>query len=134
MTIKELKKYNLVNDIYHRLFGLSGSISGRDGSGNYFNKYSYDVSYGDAPTLDITKTSGNLDFTVKTFQSRSENIYFYVGLYDYERREDIPAGYFYIKDNHGRINRDHTRVLYDIIDAGTDITESIFDCMNKSEV
>lgn len=107
------KTINPVENIYKNLFCLKKS------------KWGFDV---DARGVDIdpAETSRNLDFKISTFQSRSENIYFNVFLYDYETKKDYFIGYFYIKDNNGIINAEHLQALAEIIAAGNIETENIF--------
>lgn len=129
MTNKELKNYDLIFEIYEKLFG-------------YFNGYKIEKEIGldvlpqaDAfrEKIDITQTSGNLDFKVSTYQSRGENIYFNISLYDYEKKTEHKAGYFYIKNNTGTIGLNETKALFYIMQAGNDITEKIFEEIQKGQ-
>lgn len=117
---KKVKKnhLNIVNQIDDILF-------------NYFNgrlkgAFSYDILPGEAVDIDLTQTSYNLDFKVSTYQSKSENIYFYISLFDYETKKEYNAGYFYIKNYTGVIDKESCLALYEIISEGNNITESIF--------
>ena len=116
---KKPNNHNIVNEIYVILFGLNGI---------YRTEFNFDVS-SRGLDFDINQTSHNLDFSVSTFQTRSENVYFNCFLYDYETKERHDIGYFYIKDNNGLISADHLKALYLIIQTGTIITEKIFNNM-----
>lgn len=87
---------------------------------------SFDLSWNNEKEIDLTQTSYNLDFKVSTFQSRSENIYFNISLFDYETKKEIDAGYYYIKNHTGIIGALETEALLDIIEAGTEITNKIY--------
>jgi len=87
---------------------------------------SFDLSWNNEKDIDLTQTSYNLDFKVSTFQSRSENIYFNISLFDYETKKEIDAGYYYIKNYTGIIGTLETKALLDIIEAGTEITNKIY--------
>lgn len=115
MEAKQLKKYNIIQDIWSELFGYHGRHK------------QLDVSYGDDQILDLTETSGDLDFKVTTQQTRSENVYFQVNLYDYRKKQDIYAGYFYIKNYTGLIGSDELKALNLIMQAGNKRTEAIFE-------
>lgn len=118
MEKKELKKYNIVENIWKDLFG-------------YHNKYNIEselnIDIGShGLEIDLTKTSCNLDFKVSTYQSKSENIYFNVSLYDYETKETTNAGYFYIKNYHGEVSENDLKALFYIMQAGNKLTNDIF--------
>ena len=121
MDKKQLKKYNIVNNIYFELFGRSNNYRIENICGGCF-----DVSFCQDQEIDITKTSFNLDFVVKTFQSRGENIYFNIILFDYETKIEYFAGCFYIKDNRGMINNNHLQALSYIIESGNQKTAEIY--------
>ena len=118
MTKKELNKYNIVQEIHKELFGLKAP---------YRNKFNFDISYNGDQVIDITQTSGNLDFKISTYQSRSENVYFNVSLYDYNTNKEINAGYFYIKNYTGEIGPEELQALALIIEAANQITATIFE-------
>lgn len=118
MTKKELKKYNIVQEIHNELFGLKAP---------YRNKFNFDVDYNGDQVIDITQTSGNLDFKISTYQSRSENVYFNVSIYDYNSNKEINAGYFYIKNYTGVIGPEELQALALIMEAANKITENIFE-------
>ena len=105
--------FNIVDKIYfdHFSFNKSG--------------LPYDVG-GSGINFDYTQTSGNIDMQVKTNQSRSENIYFEVSIFDYDTKRSYNVGYFYIKDNNGVISADHLKALAIIISAGNEITADIW--------
>lgn len=118
-----LKKFDLVSEIYARLFG-------------YFNGYKIEKELntdvcpaceGNREKIDITKTSGNLDFKVSTYQSKDENVYFNISLFDYDTKEDHHTGYFYIKNYTGEIGETELKALSYIIKAGNQITSEIFE-------
>lgn len=120
---KNLKKFDLISEIYGRLFG-------------YFNGYEIEKELnteinpaceGNREKVDITKTSGNLDFKVSTYQSMGENVYFNISLFDYDTKEDHPTGYFYIKNYTGEIGETELKALSYIIKAGNQITKEIFE-------
>jgi hypothetical protein len=81
----------------------------------------------DGPTLDITETSGNLDIKFETYQTHFENIYYYITIYDYNKKEETKAGYLYLKHNGGVIDADAIQVLYKAIQAANEITTDIFE-------
>ena len=116
MEKKELKKYNIVQDIWSELFGYYGT-----------HKADFDVSYGDEQILNLTETSGDFDFKVTTQQTRSENVYFQVNLYDYRKKQDIYAGFFYIKNYTGLIGSEELKALNLIMQAGNERTQQIFE-------
>lgn len=115
MEAKQLKKYNIVQDIWSELFGYHGRHK------------DIDVSYGGDKEIDLTETSGDLDFKVSTFQSRGENVYFNISLFDYDTKEERPTGYFYIKNYTGEIGENELKALSYIIKAGNQITKEIFE-------
>jgi len=88
--------------------------------------YGVDLNYIWDVEIDLTQTSYNLDFKVSTYQSRNENIYFYISLYDYETKKEFAAGYYYIKNYTGTIGSLETIALLDIIEAGTKLTHTIY--------
>lgn len=105
-----VKKYNIISEIYKKLF---------------LNNPAVDIGTNEE-NIDLTNTSYDLDFKVSTFQSRGENVYFNVSLYDYRKKEDHPAGYFYIKNYTGEISFIECKILSDIIQAGNELTTEIF--------
>ena len=86
----------------------------------------FDVSYSHEKEINLEETSKNLDFKVSTFQSKCENIYYNISLYDYVTQKEYSAGYFYIKNYSGIIGKLETTALYDIISIGNELTEEIF--------
>lgn len=108
------QSFNLVATIYSNFFAF-----GKSG-------LSFDVS-ASGINFDYTKTSGNLDMRVTTNQTRSENIYFEVSIFDYDTKKSYNVGYFYIKDNNGIIAAEHLKALYTIIDEGNQITADIWE-------
>lgn len=112
------KKMDIVSDIYFHLFGFKNGYELEKNLG-------FDVSFR-SKQLDITDSSYNFDFQATTYQSKDENIYFNISLFDYETGKTYDAGYFYIKDNNGIINGDHLRALAKIIEVGNEYTENIF--------
>ena len=86
----------------------------------------FDVSYNNNTDLNLEETSKHLDFKISTYQSKSENIYFYVSLFDYQTKKEFSCGYFYIKNYSGVIGKLETIALYDIISIGTELTEEIY--------
>lgn len=85
-----------------------------------------DLNYSKEIEIDLTETSYNLDFRISTYQSRSENVYFFISLWDYDTKKEIPAGHYYIKNNTGIIGKLEAVALLDIIQAGTDLTNKIY--------
>lgn len=104
------KKYNLADALY---FAIN-------------KEFSLDLG-ADGPTLDITETSGNLDIKFQTEQTHSENIYFNITIYDYNKKTETKAGYLYIKHNRGVIDEAAMKVLYKAIQAANEITADIFE-------
>lgn len=76
--------------------------------------------------IDLTKTSYNLDFKVSTYQTRCENVYFNISFYDYQKKEETEAGYFYIKNFTGEITSKELEALADIIAIGNELTTRIY--------
>ena len=89
-------------------------------------EWGYDLSWNSLEEIDLTKTSYNLDLKVSTYQSRSENVYFYISLFDYSTHKEYTAGYYYIKNYTGLIGKNELIALNDIIEIGTDITNEIY--------
>ena len=104
------KKYNITEDIYKKLF---------------LNNPTVDIG-SNGKEINLTNTSYDLDFKVSTYQSRGENIYFNISLYDYRKKEEHDAGYFYIKNYTGEISLTECKILADIIQTGNKITADIF--------
>lgn len=121
MTKKELKKFDIVKAIYNELFGIGNRRQ-------LESELNMDIGY-HGVVRDLTQTSCNLDFKVSTFQSRSENIYFNVSLFDYDTKETTDAGYFYIKNYTGEISENELKALYHIMITGNKITEKIFEAV-----
>ena len=103
------KKYNLADAIYYAINKDITIDLGADG-----------------PEIDITQTSGNIDIQFKTEQTHSENIYFDITIYDYNKKTELKAGYIYIKHNRGMIDEKAMQVLYKAIQAANEITAEIF--------
>lgn len=89
-------------------------------------KYGLDMGVHGFP-FDYTKTSGNLDFRVETYQTRFENVYFNCYLYDYKTEIKYHIGYFYFKDNKGEINWEMMSQMAEVIEKGNEITSRIFE-------
>ena len=115
MEKKKEVKMNVVQEIAKRLRGDNHLLS----------RYGLDLDY-KGVEIDILSTSCNIDFSLETYQSRSENVYFYATLCDYYGGKKYPIGYFYIKDNNGLMSKDMMLFAYDIITEGTKITEEIY--------
>lgn len=104
------KNYNLADEIYYRI------------------RKDFTIDIGaDGPDIDITETSANLDIQFTTQQTHSENIYFDITIYDYNKKTELKAGYIYIKHNRGMIDEKAMQVLYKAIQAANEITAEIFD-------
>lgn len=88
--------------------------------------WGYDLSYSHDIEINLEETSYNLDFRITTFQSRAENIYFYVSLHDYVTCKEYKTGYYYIKNYSGIIGKNELLALNDIIQAGTELTNKIY--------
>lgn len=104
------KKYNLADAIYYAINKDITIDLGADG-----------------PEIDITETSGNIDIQFKTEQTHSENVYFNITIYDYNKKTETNAGYIYIKHNRGVIDADAMQVLYKAIQAANQISADIFE-------
>lgn len=117
MAKAKAKGRNIVDEIY---FSFSEKGKG------YICRYNLDLgAFGVA--FDPKTTSGNLDFQLRTSQSRSENVYMFASLYDYDRKETHQIGYFYFKDNNGLVTKEMMMWAADIIAKGNEITEKIFE-------
>lgn len=114
--MKKPKGRNIVEEIY-RSMGR-GTV--------WYGKYGMDLS-ANGKEIEVDKTSGNLDFGIKTYQSRMENVYLYAFLFDYETKKEYDLGYFYFKANQGLINREMMEYAAEIIERGSRITEEIFE-------
>ena len=88
---------------------------------------SFDIGYHTKEELNPDETSKNLDFQIRTYQTRFENMYFNIIAYDYETKKDYDLGYLYIKDNGGEIGATHGWIAYTIIREGQILTNKIFE-------
>ena len=110
-------KENILDEIYY---------SFREEGTHFICRYGLDLGV-HSKEFDVTKTSGNLDFRIETYQTRFENVYFNIYLYDYNTNEEYDIGYFYFKANNGRINKEMMMFMADILEKGNEITERIFE-------
>lgn len=117
MAKAKTKGRNIVDEIY---------FSFQERGKHWINRYGLDLG-ANGVMFDPTTTSGNLDFQLRTSQTCSENVYLFASLYDYERKETHQIGYFYFKDNNGRVSKEMMMFAADIIEKGNEITEEIFE-------
>lgn len=95
----------------------------------------YDIGYFSRRNINISEIkSCNYDFMIKTYQTRMENIYVDVIMYDYVTEETVNLGYFYLKNFTGKfiLKRDFKMIQF-VISAFNNITDDIWENQNNKD-